>query len=153
MGVLMDGKIIPRRLKPDGFCGCNGTAEAVPLQGAGAKARIILGRLRHDQGRALIQKRIVRHFSASRGVVAVQSAGAKARIILWRLRHDQGRALIQGGLFGTFPRAVGSWPFKAQGLKPGILWRLRHDQGRALIQGRFVRHFSANCGAVALQSC
>jgi hypothetical protein len=61
----MDRKAIPRRLKPDGFCSCNGTAEAMPLQSAGAKAPIMLGRLRHDQGRALIQKRLVRPCSAT----------------------------------------------------------------------------------------
>jgi hypothetical protein len=51
-------------------CGFNGTTEQLAEKlasrnenkASGAKALIILRRYRHDQGRALIQKRLVRHF-------------------------------------------------------------------------------------------
>jgi transcriptional regulator with XRE-family HTH domain len=81
--VLGSAESGPQGLKPRSSGARNGTAEAVPLQSnasgekdksAGAKARVNLRQLRHDQGRALIQNQ-----TPDQGVLAgtVGSRGRK----------------------------------------------------------------------------
>jgi transcriptional regulator with XRE-family HTH domain len=93
--VLGSSENTPRGLKPSSLSTRIGTTEAVPLQnraaeegdkGAGAKARVNLRRVRHDQGRALIQERARKVFAnplepkaGSNGAPKQKGPGKRAR--------------------------------------------------------------------------